>query len=280
MKTKALSSLAWRIIAKRPLPPVLDRYVNSPPHPQNALDILKGEWVSQLPRPFETLHAGTALLFDDARIEWAETELGGFEGQTILDLGPLEGGHPAMFERSGAKEILAIEGNTRAFLKCLVTKEVLGLKRVSYQCGDFMEFLRTNTKKFDIVNMSGVLYHQRNPAELTALVAKAADKIIMWTHYYDHEVISANPALRSRFSSSKSLEYDGFKYQVRRQNYRSAVHLPWFCGGNAPYSHWMSREDIIRCLKHFGFDDVRISFEDRLHLNGPSFNLVAIRTSG
>lgn len=264
-------------MAKRPLPAVLDSYVASTPHPQNAIDIMRGEWVSQLPKPYASLTAGTALLFDDPRIEWAETELGGFAGKSILDLGPLEGGHPQMFERSGAKDILAIEGNTRAFLKCLITKEVLGLKRVSYLCGDFMQFLRENTKTFDIVNMSGVLYHQRNPAELIGLVAKAADKVIMWTHYYDEEVISSNSTLRHRFSTANSQEYLDFKYQVRQQNYKSAVHLPWFCGGNAPYSHWMTRDDIIRCLKHFGLNDVRISFEDRLHLNGPSFNLVAIR---
>lgn len=276
MKARVLSSLAWRLIAKRSLPTILDKYVTSAPNPQNALNIFQDEWASRLPEPYDTLKAGTAPLFEDARIKWAEAEIGGFKGMSILDLGPLEGAHPQMFERAGANDILSIEGNTRAFLKCLITKELLGLKRVSYQCGDFMAFLRTNQRRFDLINMSGVLYHQRNPAELIALAAKATDGIIMWTHYYDEEVINANSALRLKFSGTEAQEYEGFKYQAQRQNYRGAVHLPGFCGGNSSYSHWMTRNDIIRCLNYFGLDDVRISFEDRLHMNGPSLNLVAI----
>lgn len=118
------------------LPNLLDSYVASMPHPQNALNIFKGEWVSRLPEPYASLEAGKLALFEDVRIKWAETELSGFQNKSILDLGPLEGAHPHMFERLGAKEIVSIEGDTRAFLKCLITKELLGLKRVSYQCGD------------------------------------------------------------------------------------------------------------------------------------------------
>jgi hypothetical protein len=273
-------SRLWHRVTDRRLPNLLDSYVASAPHPQNVLNIFKGEWVSRLPEPYAALEAGTLTLFDDARVKWAEAELGGFQDKTILDLGPLEGGHPYMFERMGAKEVVSIEGNTRAFLKCLATKELLGLKRVSYQCGDFMEYLREGKKRFDVVNASGVLYHQRNPAELLALVAKAADVVAIWTHYYDHKVISANPSLHPRFSTDGLQEYDGFKYQPYRQVYGGAVHVPWFCGGNAPYSHWMTRDDIIRGLNYFGLEDVRISFDDPLHANGPSFSLIAARAKG
>ena len=55
-----------------------------------------------------------------------------------------------MFERAGA-EVVAIEGNPRAFPRCLVTKELLGLRRVSYQCGDFMAYLRNAPRRFDVV---------------------------------------------------------------------------------------------------------------------------------
>ncbi len=272
-----LLRLRRRLAIQAP-PNLLDIYSTSEPHPQNALDIFKGEWVSRLPKPYASLEAGTATLFEDERIKWAETELGGFKDKSILDLGPLEGGHPYMFEQAGAREIVSIEANTRAFLKCLITKEMLGLKRVSYQCGDFMEYFRKNKRRFDIVNASGVLYHQRNPAELLALVSRAADSVIIWTHYYDQKIISGHPSYHSRFSAGDMQEYDGFKYQPYRQEYGVDVHVPQFCGGNAPYSHWMTREDIIRCLNYFGLDDIRISFEHPPHTNGPSFNLAAMRS--
>lgn len=269
-----------RRLTNRRLPNLLDSYVTSEPHPQHALDIFRGEWVSRLPEPHDTLEAGTVALFEDARITWAEAEFGGFQGKSILDLGPLEGGHPYMFERAGAKEIVSIEGNTRAFLKCLITKELLGLKRVSYQCGDFIGYLRKNKQRFDIVNVSGVLYHQRNPVELLALAARAADGVILSTHYYDHRIISANPSLRPKFLAPEPQEFDGFEYRPYRQAYREAVHIPSYCGGNAPYSHWMTRDDILRGLNHFGLVDVRIFSEDPLHVNGPSFTLVAMRGRG
>jgi hypothetical protein len=252
------------------------QYVTRAPHPQNALDILKGEWISRLPEPYTTM-AGTAGLFNDHRIRWAENELGGFRGKRILDLGPLEGGHPYMFEKGGAERVVSIEANTRSFLKCLITKELLGLQRVSYQCGDFMEFLRGNRERFDIVNASGVLYHQRNPAELLALVAAASDAVIIWTHYYDDEIASSTENLHRMFSGWDPQSYDGFEYRPHRRDYLEAVHVPYFCGGTASYAHWMLREDILRCLKHFGLDDIRVSFEVPGHVNGPSFALVAVR---
>ena len=41
----------------------------------------------------------------------------GVDGRRVLELGPLEGGHSYMLQRAGAARVLAIEANTRAFLK-------------------------------------------------------------------------------------------------------------------------------------------------------------------
>src|SRR5687768_5098242 len=128
---------------------ILDSYVHSAPSPQNAADIFKGEWSSRL--PLDGVESGGAGLFDDERIKWGVEQIGGVEGKTVLDLGPLEGGHSAMFEWMGAAEVVAVEANTRAYLKCLVTKELLGLKRVSFLCGDFVEYLRERPRRFDLV---------------------------------------------------------------------------------------------------------------------------------
>ena len=72
--------------------------------------------------------AGQVPLFNDDRISWfAEQINSNFEEFSVLELGPLEGGHSYMFEQLGAKEITAIEANSRAFLKCLIIEELLNL---------------------------------------------------------------------------------------------------------------------------------------------------------
>ena len=80
--------------------------------------------------------------FDDGRIQFAVGRFGGVQGLSILELGPLESGHPYMLQKAGAREIVAVEANTRAYLKCLIAKEVLGLEAAHFTLGDFEEYLR------------------------------------------------------------------------------------------------------------------------------------------
>jgi len=258
-------------------PDVSKTYVASAPTPQAAVDLFKGEWASRLPPPLDAVAAGSLPLFDDARIHWASEQLGGFQGKTVLDLGPLEGGHAYTFEKGGAAEIVAVEGNPRAYLKCLVTKELLGLRRVSYQCGDFMEYLRRARRRFDLVNASGVLYHQRNPAELLARACGLSDAIIVWTTYYDAAIVSRLSRAKARFPGVEDREYGGFKYRAYKHEYLHSVRMPGFCGAGATYSEWMEREAILECLRTFGMTNLSIGFEDTTHANGPSFNIVATR---
>src|SRR5436190_16044191 len=105
---------------------VNDYYVTTKPVPQNAVDIFKGEWSSSFPEQFADLKAGGITLFDDVRIHWLDSEIAGFEGKTVLELGPLEGAHSYLMERLGAKEVVSVEANTQAYLKCLIAKEILG----------------------------------------------------------------------------------------------------------------------------------------------------------
>lgn len=256
---------------------ILDKYVTSAPCPQHALDIFKGEWSSKLPMPLAHLQVGSIPLFEDARIDWAVSQLGGITNKTVLELGPLEAGHTYMLERLGASEIVSIEANTRAYLKCLIIKELLELKRARFLCGDFVEYLRTNQRNFDICIASGVLYHMQNPVELIALATKACNQLFIWTHYYDQAIISKNPNLAHKFLNGTSKEYAGFKHILYRQEYKTALNWTGFCGGSETFSYWLSRDAILACLKHFGMKDIQINFEAPDHPNGPSFALTATR---
>jgi hypothetical protein len=257
---------------------ILDEYVKDTPRDQNALDLFEGEWSSELPGRWKTLRAGAIPLFEDPRMVWAAEQLGGLKGQRVIELGPLEAGHTYMLESTGAESILAIEGNKRAYLKCLIIKEVLGLQRSRFLLGDIVLFLRENTASFDVCLASGVLYHMQRPAELIHLISRASNTVILWTHYYDKRIIENNAVLAHRFSGSAEETYHGFTHVLHKYLYSEALGWGGFCGGSHSYSYWMSRDDILASLRFFDFDDLRIGFEQPDHPNGPSFCVVGVRS--
>jgi len=256
---------------------VLADFVPDAPSPQNALDIFAGSWASRLPPPYDQLRAGQTGLFEDERVRWAIGELGGVLGKNVLELGPLEAGHTFMLERHGAESIVAVEANRNAYLKCLIAKELLGLRQSRFLCGDFVEHLRTTSDQYDVCVASGVLYHTQNPVELIALIAAHAQQLFAWTHYYDAARVPSRIG-RPRIVPCGSSEYEGFRYDLYR--YRYGLSLGWrgFCGGPAPFAYWLTKDDLVGALEHFGWTDVKIGCHDPEHPNGPALAFVASRT--
>jgi len=256
---------------------ILDEYVTSKPCAQNVVDIFEDQWSSRFPLEAGDLQAGKIELFNDPRMTWGLEQIGGCQGSTVLELGPLEAGHTYMLERGGASAITAVEANTRAFLKCLATREILDLKHVRFLLGDFLEYLRDNEEPYDICVANGVLYHMREPAELIYLISRTSDRAIIWTQYYDDEVISSDRSKERYFSEKSSHDFRGFKYETHKYSYLEALDSGSFCGGTAPFASWMYRKDILDCLKHFGFNNIKIEFDDPLAGNGPSFCIACTR---
>lgn len=88
---------------------VLDEYIKLFPSNQNAVEIFGGEWSSRFPDSYKIeTSPGSARVFEDPRITWANSTFGGFQGCSILELGPLECGHTFMMQNFGAKSIVAI----------------------------------------------------------------------------------------------------------------------------------------------------------------------------
>lgn len=252
-----------------------DFYVDTAPCPQNAVDLFGGEWASQFPPPFTNLHAGHIPLFQDSRLIWALDQLGGCKGQHVLELGPLEGGHSYILEQQGAERVTAVEANSHAFLKCLIAKEILGLKRVHFLIGDFVRYLKETTETFDLIVAAGVLYHMKEPLELIELLATQASRLYIWTHYYDHAIITGNPQLKPKFPAHVNTEVKGFPYVLHRQEYQSSLNTQGFCGGMEQHSFWLDRADILAALSRCGFRDIAIAHEQPDHPHGPCFSLAA-----
>jgi len=248
------------------------------PSPQTAVDAIPGPWASRFPPPHEDVQAGESALFDDPKVRWGLERLGGVADRTVVELGPLEGGHSAMAHRGGAARVVSVEANRQAFLKCLVTKELLGLERCSFLCGDVMAYLETTGERFDVCIASGVLYHMAEPVRLLDLISRRASRLYLWTHYYDAAMIAGTP-LERRIGARAVAEVAGFRHALHRHRYGVGTRLPGFWGGTKPYSNWITRGDLLGALRHFGWRDVEVAFEEA-HAHGPALALVATRAGG
>jgi SAM-dependent methyltransferase len=237
---------------------------------QEVISIFEGEWASRIPG----FHSGSVPAFDDDRIKWLEKQCGGFSGKSILELGPMEGGHTYMLWKGGASQIVSIEGNKRSFLKCLITKELLGYS-AKFRLGDFARYLETTNDKYDFVLASGVLYHMADPVRLLESIPRVTNRIGIWTHYFDEKVILSTKYLKRRFDiPGQQITWKGRTIIGYRQKYRNEPNLLSFVGGNLPYSTWIRKDDIIGILESLGFSVV-IGNDDLHGKNGPSMLLYA-----
>ncbi len=257
---------------------VSDRFVDKKPHPQNVLDLFDGEWSSAMPSQ-SGLHVkpGYAALFEDARITWANTILGPFSGKTILELGPLEGGHSYMLHNYGA-DVIAIEGNAKAFLRCLCVKEIFGLSRVSFMLGNFMKFLEVDSRRFDVIIASGVLYHMTEPLQLLRKLVARANRIFVWTHYFDATAISQRNDAHLFQGTLMPLEKGASYYGIKKLYPQQALDWSGFSGGQEMSAVWMDKDSICRFFTDSGFE-INMNFVHPHHPNGPSFALCASRRS-
>jgi len=274
-----LAKIQWARLRRRRLS---DDYETRPPSPQHALDLFAGEWSSALPPGHEGLTAGAIPLYADRWLHWGLERLGGVRDQRVLELGPLEGAHSWLLVSQGAASVTAIEANRRAYLKCLVMKEILGTERVRVLLGDAVGFLAGHVAdpaapRYDLAVASGVLYHMADPITLLSRLAKAADRLYLFTFYYDEAVIAGRPQLAARFLGTEARTVDGFPHRLHVHTYQAARYDPRFCGGPAAVSRWLSRADLLGALRHVGFADVEIGLDDPAHANGPVLALVARR---
>ncbi len=244
------------------------------PTPQSTIDIIDG-WISILPANLDAKTGGYAPLFDDNRVTWAIEKLGGVKGADVLELGPLEGGHTYMLHQAGAKSITSIEGNKRSYLKCLITKELLGIGSAHVLLGNFIPWLETHQGKFDMIWASGVLYHMAEPLKLLRLLADRTDRLHIWTHFYPDDYLP--DPLPKPIVSIVDCEFEGETVRHYLRSYSGDESTLGYCGGVLSGSAWLRRSDILRFLGKWGFSEIEIAFEAPFAGNGPSFALAAKR---
>jgi len=250
---------------------ILDQYVMATPSHQNAINLFEGEWSSHLPGNFES---GNVPLFNDPRIEMISNHIGGFAGKKVLELGPLEGGHTFMMSRGGATHVTAIEANSRAYLKCLIAKEVLNVSNCSFVLGDFDETLE-QPDAYDFLLACGVIYHCANPVKTIVNMCKRARSIGIWSRYYAEEPVRR--VYGDRFSYTPNTKsFEGYSADCYEHNYQEALDIDGFCGGGNTSAFWMSRDTWTSLFDSLGFNfDVLSEATD--HPHGPEMTAVATK---
>ncbi len=173
---------------------------------------------------------------------------GRLDGMSVLELGPLEAAQTCELEALGA-DVVAVEGNVEAFVKCLMVKNILGL-RSRFLLGGLEKHLAESEAPYDMIFASGVLYHMTDPLAVIAQIARRTDRAFVWTHYHNRK--SRQPR------TAEPAEHGGLAVTYHRAiNQGADGNVRWW-GGLDPYASWMTRDDILRALRHFGFTTVDV----------------------
>ena len=255
-----------------------DHYVSGAPAPQNIADIFKGQWVSKFPAKAPCVSGGVIPLFEDARIGWMLGCLGGaLTGKTVAELGPLEGGHSYMLHNAGAERIVAVEGNTLNFLKTALAKEIFGLDRLELLCGELEAWLARETRRFDVMVASGVLYHFNDPLAALHNMCGLSDTVFIWTHFvHDALMPPGDPSWGPFTGEIVDRAVEGYTCKYYKRSYRGSQKGSTFCGGILPDSVWMTHDDIVYALMHYGFE-VYETMSNAATESGPSACFLARR---
>ncbi len=250
------------------------------PGNQALIDIFKGAWASEFPPEYH-IQAGHIKHFDmtvEIRVKRTSEVLpNGLDGLSILELGPFEAYNTWQLEQLGAKSVIAVESNNVNFLKCLLVKEMMGLK-ARFLYGDFIPYLEQLDGKFDIIWASGVLYHQAEPLKLLHLISLHADTVFVHTHYYDADVIKKNVYAAWFFSPWRNVNvvYNGYQATMYYRSYRHRKNA-FFSGGRERYSYWLEKKDILAFVAACGLAQIDVLFDDPHNPNGPGMWFIAQR---
>ena len=241
------------------------QFIDLPPSQQNAANLF--DWVCQV--PVDGLTTGGMKLFEpeDRRPQMVIDVFGDITGFDVLELGPLEAAHSYQLERFGVDSILGIEASPEFYLKCLIVKEILGLK-TNFLLGDFNLHLEETDKIYDLIFAAGVLYHMLDPLHTLYLISRHSPRAFFWTHYINEE----DTEWRAR-----AVNVHGYNCDYYEIFYDTKAHSRGWAGVN-PSACRMKQKDILGALEFFGYDSIRVMEDTPDHPGGPAFSFVCHNT--
>jgi SAM-dependent methyltransferase len=197
----------------------------------------------------------------------SDPRFGGFKeridvkGLTVLELGPFEARNTFLLHSWGAKKVIAVEGRTENFLKCLIIKNALTLDGCEFLCGDVNATLDVLTCHFDVCVAVGILYHVRDPVSLLYRIARLCDRLFVWTHFADATYPHGPDAALRR-----GLRVYRGKYFY--EDTSSGV------GSLEEKVFWLFEDDLLEAIRDAGFKRTEVIHKER-HEHGPLLSLWA-----
>lgn len=262
-----LQRMSSRLLGRNAPGPPLDRYVVGLPSAQNAIDILPG-WRRALP-PHLGVRTGAVGLHDDARIRWAIAQAGPLQGRRILELGPQEAADTVLLEQQAPDVIHAIEADRTAYLRCLVVKELLDLKRARFLLGDAALWLQATETRYDLIVASDLLHRSQHPLRLLDLIAARCDAFYLWTRYFDAAAMPPGDPRREPFSDTVGVEpFHGVAVRLHRRK----------APGGDPHC-WIEKDALLDAIRALGFSDLRVAHDQPDHPDGPAVSIFASRAA-
>jgi hypothetical protein len=277
-----VKSLLRRLLGTEISPQIADAAaaaieIREPSH-QNAVDLVSG-WNHAFPGQY-ALKAGHAVLYNDPRILWAVEQFGSLTGKRVLELGPLEAFHTSMLDQHDPAVLDAVEANVAAYLRCLITKQVLDLGRAKFHLGNFIPWLERDDVMYDLIVACGVLYHMSDPIHLLDMMSRRADAIYLWTHYFDRVAMPPDDPRGSALTNrTQVIRHGELSITLHGRRYYGAERNLVFCGGPEDLHYWMEKTAIVEVLLSLGFDDVRLNHDQPEHPNGPAVSIFAQRST-
>jgi len=255
-------------------------YIKSYPSNQNAVDIFKGHWKSKFPDWLNLVAGKTDFYSRDSRVEWALAHLNGSFGEyDVLEVGPFEGYNTYQLSQMRPNSLTSIEMNNISYLKCLISKEILQ-HDAKIMLGDSSEYFKQTLDYYDLIWLSGVLYHLVDPVDYLFDLSRRCDNVFIWTHFYEESYIDKCEGSvffkrkEERLGKVKMSRRKNYNYYNRYYNHPSKIR-PSFSGGSEDYASWMSEEDIRKCLLEAGFTKIVLRGVNNNHVMGPTLSLLA-----
>ena len=162
----------------------LDTLCNVFPDPLLPFGILGTKWDHFVLSQEDGARSLDENRLSDPFLDFLVERIGGFNGKSVLELGPYEGFHTHSLCKMGVEKVVAIEGNPRNFLKCLVVKNHYQLNAAQFLLGDFLKFLKQTDERFDFILAAGVLYHSAHPISLLNQVTEKSNAVGICTTLY------------------------------------------------------------------------------------------------
>lgn len=171
-----------------------------------------------------------------------------FGNKSVLELAPLEGGNTIKLVKLGARSITAVEGRVENYIKCCVTKNLLGLENTRFYLDDVRNISSKKYGKYDVALVAGILYHLNDPHILIKKLSEMTDTLVISTHYADETSPSRKAQVRTI-----STEFGTYRGKIFQEGTIDHANR-----GLQSESFWPFEEDVIRMCKSIGYKKVNV----------------------